>query len=105
MPLILDAGTHPIERLREMLRENQADFRETLAALDHPPGPVLDPMGLKNAGDLVRGVMALGDAIDRPEAEPKLLAAMVNVQYETLVASIDLMKAHVDIPKVPRSRK
>jgi hypothetical protein len=105
MPLILDVNAHDPVALREMLHANQVDFRESLAAIEHPPGAVLDPMSLVTAADLVRAVLALSEAVDRPDAEAKTLAAMVNVQYETLLAVIDLMKSHVDMPKVPHPRR
>ena len=104
MPLILNPSSHSVEQLREMLRANREDFRETLAGLERPPGDILEPLSLLTAADLVRGVVSLSESIDRPEADTALLAAMVNVQYDTLLAAIDLMKSHVAMPKVPQRR-
>lgn len=104
MPLILNPATHSADSLREMLRMYQEEFREVLAGLEHPPGEVLHPLSLMTAAELVRAVSALSTVVDRPDAEPAALAAMVNVQYDTMIAAIDLMKSHVEMPKVPFRR-
>jgi hypothetical protein len=104
VPLILNPSSHSVDQLREMLRSNREEFRETLAALERPPGEVLHPLSLLTAADLVRGVVALSESVDRPDTDAALLAAMVNVQYDTLQAAIDLLKSHVAMPTVPRRR-
>jgi len=106
MPLLLDPATRTEEQLREMLRAGREDFREFLVGLTTaPPGQVKEPLSLLTAADLLRDVMVLSDVVDRPDADRVALAAMVNVQYDVLLAAIDLMKSHVEVPMVPRQRR
>ena len=60
---------------------------------------------LEERKDLLRDVIALSELVDLPGADPRALTAMVNVQYDALLASIDLMKSHVEMPTVPRPRR
>ncbi len=106
MPLLLDPATRSDEELHEMLKAGREEFREFVVGLtNEPPGPVKEPLSLLTAADLLRDVVALSELVDRPGADRRLLAAMVNVQYDALLAAIDLMKSHVDIPTVPRARR
>jgi hypothetical protein len=99
MPLILDPARVPEATLRAMGRELQMELEEVLASVaEH--GPAKDPLGVVTASDLLRSAIALGQAT---EGSPvPLTAAVVNVQYETLVAAIDLIKSHFGLPTVPK---
>jgi hypothetical protein len=49
--------------------------------------------------------VTLSERVDRPGADPRVLTAMVNVQYDALLCAVDLMKPHVEMPAVPRARR
>ncbi len=105
-PLLLDPTSRTEEELHEMLRTGREEFREFVVGLtSEPPGPVKEPLSLLTAADLLRDVVTLSERVDEPGADRRLLAAMVNVQYNALLAAIDLMKSHVEIPTVPRPRR
>ncbi len=57
-------------------------------------------MGVRTASDLLEAAIQLGRETDG--APIALTAAVVNVQYEALVAAIDLIKTHFGLPTVPR---
>jgi len=99
MPLLLDPTTVPEATLRAMAKELQGELEEILASLAER-GPAKDPLGIVTATDLLTAAIQLGR---RTEGAPSALtAAVVNVQYEALVASIDLIKTHFGLPTVPR---
>jgi hypothetical protein len=106
MPLLLDPASRTEEELREMLKAGREEFREFVVGLTtEPPGPVKEPLSLLTAADLLRDVVTLSERVDRPGADPRVLTAMVNVQYDALLCAIDLMKSHVEMPAVPRARR
>ncbi len=103
MPLILDADAVPKGALRETVQILRQGLEETLELVEHPRGRVLDPAGLEAAGTLVRAALA---SIDRPgPREPRALGLDANLAYASLVAAIDLVKSHTDVPRVPVRRK
>ena len=102
MPLVLDAGRLPRETLEEMARS----FREDLAGLEEmisaPKGRVLDPASLETASELLASAVAV---LNRPgERTTAALAEEVNLAYATMLAVIDLVKSHTDVPRVPPPR-
>jgi hypothetical protein len=99
MPLILDPSSVPDAILRKMARELTVELVEVLDSIAER-GPAKDPFGIVTAGDLLRAAIALGRATEG--APVALTAAVVNVQYETLLAAIDLIKTHYGLPTVPR---
>ena len=102
MTLILDPTSMPARVLQELHRSLREDLRSTGDFVDHPSGAVLDPASLVTANDLLRSALAV---LDRPgPRDPEALAAEVNLAYATMVAVIDLVKSHTDVPLVPRSR-
>ncbi len=102
MPLILDANAVPKGALRETVQILRKELEETLEMAQHPRGTVLDPAGIEAAETLVRAALA---SIDRPgPREPRALGLDANLAYASLVAAIDLVKSHTDVPRVPVRR-
>jgi len=103
MPLVHDPTSLPPKILEELLRSLRDDLAETSELVQHPPGTVLDPTSLETASELIRSTLA---RLDRPgPGTPESLGADINLAYATLLAVIDLLKSHTDVPRVPRSRK
>ena len=102
MPLVLDPDSIPEAVLRELHRSLSEDLAETLELVRHPRGPVRDPASLTTAEGLVESTRAV---IERPGPRSRdELAAEANLAYSTILAAIDLVKSHTDVPAVPRSR-
>jgi hypothetical protein len=101
MPIVLDPANLPPGTLRELLDGLKADLKEVLDhAVRQPRGKVIDPASLATAEELVRSAIAL---LDRPGTRDRAtLAAEANLAYAVLLATIDLVKSHTDVPRVPR---
>ncbi len=105
MPLVIDPARHASARLAEMQRSFREDLTGTLELVRAPRGRVLDPMSLRTAEELLTETIALGDALAADGIDPGLLARFVNVQYAVLLAAIDLVKSHTEVPRVPAARR
>ncbi|MCI4349078.1 MAG: hypothetical protein L3J93_02515 [Thermoplasmata archaeon] len=106
MPIVLDPATWSRERLLGTLRDHREALEETRGLLARPDLKELDPASLRTARELVESVLLLTDRLaDDPGLPVDLLARVVNVQYDALLAAIDLMKSHADVPKVPAPRR
>ena len=101
MPLILDPHRLPEATVRTMARELSSGLEEVRDSLADR-GPAKDPLGIVTASDLLAAAIQLGRATEG--APIALTAAVVNIQYETLIAAIDLIKTHYGLPTVPRGR-
>ncbi|MCI4349955.1 MAG: hypothetical protein L3K15_00340 [Thermoplasmata archaeon] len=112
--LVRDGGTMPLieeperwtgERLRPMLAEFHGELVEIANSFDGPPrGPVLDALGMLTARGLASAAAELAEAAQMDGLPLRFQVAAVNVAYEAVVASIDLMKSHTAGPKVPSRR-
>lgn len=102
MPLVLDPTSLPADVLEDLRRSLRDDLAEAGELVHHPAGKVLDPGSLETASELVRSALARLDA-PGPRS-PEALGADVNLAYAALVAVIDLVKSHTDVPRVPRKR-
>lgn len=102
MPLVLDPEALPLDTLTELVRSLRTDLEELRELVDRPRGKVLDPASLETARDLLEATLA---AV-RPDGPPSAgrLASDANLAYATLVAVVDLVKSHTDVPKVPARR-
>ena len=102
-PLVLDPSRHAPATLAELRRSLGEELRE-LAAAPTPAGTrVVDPASLATVQELLASVLAL---LDRsPPDRPEDVAAEANLAYATLLAAIDLVKSHTDLPKVPPPRR
>jgi hypothetical protein len=102
MPLIQDPNAFPRSTLVELRKSLRNDLEETRELIDQPVGRVLDPASLETANELLRSTLARLDLLVPTDAPA--LAADINIAYATLLAVIDLVKSHTDVPKVPRRR-
>jgi hypothetical protein len=100
MPLVLEPNTLSEPVLQELVRSLTDDLTGSLEMVRHPPGPIRDPSSLETAENLLTSALAL---LRRPgPRNPAELAAEANLAYAALLAAIDLVKSHTDIPRVPR---
>jgi hypothetical protein len=102
MPLLLDPAKISRKALQELHRSLREDLEETRELVDQPSGAVRDPASIMTAAELLRSTLAVLDMPGR--RRPEALATEVNLAYATLVAVIDLVKSHTDVPRVPRAR-
>ena len=103
MPLVLDPDRLPTEVLERLRTELREGLDETLESIAHPRGRVLDPASLETAAELVRAAIA---QLDRPGPRDRgALGTDANLAYSSMLAAIDLVKMHTDVPRVPAPRK
>lgn len=102
MPLVLRPEGLPRSVLEGLHREMREALTETLDSVLHPRGRVRDPASLETASDLLTATMAV---LDRPGSrELDALAKEANLAYGAMLAAIDLVKSHTDVPLVPQPR-
>ena len=100
MPLLFEDGNYPTEILTELVRALTTELEEARGLIGSPRGPVRDPASLGTADGLVVSVL---DEIRREETTDRAtLIRRANLAYATLLATIDLVKSHTDVPRVPR---
>jgi hypothetical protein len=103
MPLVLDPSGWDRERLLALIRMQLEGLEETLGRVQDLGPRWSDPTSLRTAIDLLEDAQALAQgALDRSNAEPRELALVANVEYDAMLAGIDLLKSHTDLAKVPR---
>jgi hypothetical protein len=103
MPLVLDPERYARATLVVLARELTEGLAEIREMTLSPRGRVLDPASLVTARELIDSAVArLGRSDERPNAE---IAADVNLAYATLLAALDLVKSHTEVPRVPAPRK
>ncbi|MGP8071705.1 MAG: hypothetical protein ACLPZM_01050 [Thermoplasmata archaeon] len=103
MSLVNDPENLPVSVLEELVRSLRTDLAETEEMVRSPKGRVRDPASLVTALDLIEGTKAiLNRTGPRTPAER---AAEANLTYATMLAVIDLIKSHTEVPRVPASRK
>ena len=102
MPLVLEPTRIPRETLEELRRTLRADLDETMQTVLRPRGAVIDPASLETAKELLTAAMAVLDRFGDRTADE--LASEANLAYATLLAAIDLVKSHTDVPRVPPPR-
>ncbi|MGB6499968.1 MAG: hypothetical protein WBG19_01005 [Thermoplasmata archaeon] len=102
MPLVLDPSALPPAVLAKLLDGLREDLAETREFVDAPGATVIDPMSLETARDLLRSASAL---LARPGArDARAQADEANLAYAVLLAAIDLVKSHTEMPRVPRGQ-
>ncbi len=102
MPLVSDPAGVPYPVLEQLVRSLRADLEELEEMVDRPRGRVLDPESLRTARELLDAARAL---LARPGARaPAEATAEANLAYATILAVIDLVKSHTDVPRVPPPR-
>ena len=103
MALILDPEGLGEEALRALVTE----FSDTLVEMrDGSLSPcrsvtVLDPASLMTARELVDAALARMS----PQGSLAELAASANLGYCTMLAAVDLLKSHTNVPRVPTRTK
>ncbi len=100
MPLVLDPERLSEATLRELVSGLRDDLAESLEYVQSPRGRVREPAGLEAAEGLVRAALEsldAGGSGDRAD-----LARRANLAYAAMIAAIDLVKSHTDVPRVPR---
>jgi hypothetical protein len=102
MPLVLDPSAIPEPILQALHRSLAADLAETLDFVRHPRGGVRDPASLAAAEDLLVSAHAVLASV-RPRG-PADWAAEANLAYASMLAAIDLVKSHTEVPRVPQGR-
>lgn len=102
MPLVLDPTSLPLSSLRELRRSLRDDLVAAQDLVDRPGGAVRDPASLETASELLRWTLV---RLDSPAPHTAgALGADVNLAYAALLAVIDLVKSHTEVPRVPRKR-
>ena len=102
MSLVDDPEALPPTVLAELLSRLKEDLEETRGYVAAPKGRVLDPMSLRTARELVDAADAL---LGRPgPRDVRRQADVANLVYAVMLAAIDLVKSHTDVPRVPRGR-
>ena len=102
MPLVLDPERHSRASLEALVRSLRSDLEELRGPVGHPRGAVLDPASLETARGLLEAALA---TLARPgPRNRRRLADEANLAYATLLAVIDLVKSHTDVPRVPARR-
>ena len=102
MPLILQPEEYSERVLADLVREFAESLGEMRGLIDAPPGKVVEPAGLAAARDLLEAALVRMDPV--AEGDRARLAAQVNLGYASMIAVIDLVKSHTDVPRVPRPR-
>jgi hypothetical protein len=102
MPLVLDPARLPEKILAQLVGDLHRDLEETLDLVRNPRGEVLDATSLRSAEELLESALAVLDA-----PGPRTAADWgreANLAYSAMVASIDLVKSHTAVPRVPAPR-
>ncbi len=102
MPLILEPERLPPKVLDETVAGLETDLTDVLEMVRKPRGAVLDPASLVVAEQLVEAALA---SLARPgPRDARAQGERANLAYATLLATIDLVKSHTDVPRVPGKR-
>jgi hypothetical protein len=104
VPLVLDPRTLSRETLLTLVRQLRDDLAESRDLIRSPRGRVRDPSSLEAADALIVAALAVLDR-DGGHLDSDALALHANLAYASLVAAIDLVKSHTDVPRVPAPRK
>jgi hypothetical protein len=102
MPLVLDPDSYSEGMLTGIVQDLREGLLETLELVRHPRGEVLDRASLGTAEELVTTTLAV---LDRPGARDRHERAReANLAYAVMIATIDLVKSHTAVPRVPVRR-
>ncbi len=103
MPLVLDPERLPRNVLEGLRQELVEGLAETLESVLQPRGAVRHPASLEVAAELLRSTQRL---LERPgERDAATLGGEANLAYAVMLAAIDLVKSHTDVPTVPAPRR
>ena len=102
MPIVGEPEKLAIPVLRALVARLSEDLHETLDLVERPAAAVRDPASLETAADLIRATLAIIGREDPQDAVK--LGADANLAYASLLAAIDLLKSHTELPRVPVRR-
>lgn len=100
MPLLETTTVLSDEQIGTMLRDHVRAVEGLVQRLEDPSFPAKEPLPIRTAVDLGRDFAALVER--NPPADRAARVALLNVAYDTLMAILDIMKMHSDLPKVPK---
>jgi hypothetical protein len=102
MPRLVDPEKVSAEAVAALRAQLLEDLAEILEMVRHPKGRVVDSASLVTAEELIEASLAL---LSVPgDRDPAGAAREANLAYATMVAGIDLVKSHTDVPRVPPPR-
>jgi hypothetical protein len=103
MPILAGRSGWDRSRLLELLRSQQEGVLEILERIEKAEVVWSEPMSRLTARELLTDVARLGEgALSSTDLDERRLFEIVNVQYDAILAGIDLLKSHSDDSKVPR---
>jgi hypothetical protein len=103
MPLTPDPSSLDGDALQTLDETLHAKLVATRTLVGHLAPALHDPEALRAASDLLRSILAL---LDRPGPRTREeLVREVDLSNAVLLAVIDLIKSHADVPRVPRHRR
>ncbi|MHB1434919.1 MAG: hypothetical protein ACYCPN_00935 [Thermoplasmata archaeon] len=103
MPLLAETTELSDTAIDRMGDELSQELTELLPRITDPQVEVIDPMRLATLKSLVEGALRWVRSIP-PGASRTDRIARVNLAYDLVVLSIELLKGATAIPKVPRPR-
>ena len=103
MSLVPPDSRVPDATLRELYDSLVADLPGLASMVLEPKGAVRDPASLATALELLDSARAVVDG-PAPSDRAELLRR-TNLAYAVLLAVIDLVKSHTDVPRVPQGPK
>jgi hypothetical protein len=106
MPILFE-GTRATEpQMAAMIQDHLGGLRAiTEQVAKAPPDRLRDPLGAETIRELAEQVDVLSRLAQAPGASPELQRIAVNVSYAAMIASIDLYKSLLGLPKVPGSKR
>lgn len=102
MSLVAEPERLPEPVLEDLVKSLRAELAETVELIRHPKGRVLDPTSLMTAEELLAAATAVL-AREGPRTRIER-GAEANLAYATVLAVVDLVKSHTDVPRVPPPR-
>ena len=102
MALVSEPERLPRSVLEQLVQQLRDDLADTEDLVRHPRGTVLDPASLRTAEELLEGARSVLDRTGPRTVQE--LAAEANLAYAAMLAVIDLVKSHTDVPQVPPPR-
>ncbi|MCI4369226.1 MAG: hypothetical protein L3K09_06670 [Thermoplasmata archaeon] len=102
MPIILANSSQSDSQLRQMIRDTQEGLDELAERMADSGFPMVEPMGIYTARELLGSVSELVASLSTKGSDRAELVRVAIVQYDAMLAAIDLMKVHSSLPRVPR---
>jgi hypothetical protein len=104
MPILVPGTSVSDVELARMIREHREGIQGIVELAKSPEVAIDPPLSLLTISDLGRDLLALCDLALVPEATRATREIAVDASYDGMLALMDLIKSHSELPKVPRSR-